>query len=428
MNIDNTKYSHSFLQTQQTLYFECVEGLPHLEEHAILTPGLAVRISFEKSTRLEVVMRRYLEVCNESSPSAQKIEWSELEFRHVEVLRYDLTAETAALMKNDRVYVHRNQADERAMKLLQRAQQKALDVEFKRVMLNDLLRSTTGNVILQSKNTFNQARCHDFMLRKRCSWLYEKIQEQRGQKMSSSTTSSMKDDEDDGEDDVVPMNPQGEPPEAAVAVAAAQKIEDDNDDKLIVYLDFSLAAIILVLEYIYTDQVSSLEDSTLDVTLEAAIMAREAGLESLMEQMEEASANLVKSHSDVAVVLRMQKDHSRLLPKSEIIRKRIVEVILQSRAVPKTLVPDMVSPLLRGTVEVLLDRGVMSKNPDVEWYNPTARRRSVKRSSMDHDDRTARREERRRRRLERGQKPRTSRRLKVKAVVKGRALPLDLQK
>jgi len=97
---------------------ECVEKFGY-EDHPIYQPGVTVSIGLDKTTRLSAVFNRYVQFSNESfgdNNSKPLIEASDLEFIHCSVLQPSDTAETAALMKNDRIKVHRVREKERRAK------------------------------------------------------------------------------------------------------------------------------------------------------------------------------------------------------------------------------------------------------------------------------------------------------------------------
>lgn len=177
----------------QMLFLECMETLPDIcPNHTILRPGITVSIGLDKTTKLSAVFQRYCDYLNEQYPITT-IQVSDLDFVHCTVLNGNDTAETSALMKNDRIQVRKNAKDERDAEAEQHRLQREADREYFRDMrqLLDTIGSKTCDVLLDCRGKLvdekglNQevlrtdVRGHSVLLSKRCKWLGDIIQNAR---------------------------------------------------------------------------------------------------------------------------------------------------------------------------------------------------------------------------------------------------------
>jgi len=172
------------------LYIYCQEPIDVAPDHPILRPGVTVSIGLDKSTKLKAVFKQYVDFCNGKSktePSdCAKITVQDLEFAFCQLLNENDTAETSALMKNDRIRVRKVRKSERMIEAeRKRAQRDADRVYFQQMrhLLPESCPTRLADVILDcqgklvDKNGRNQrvlsttVRAHSSMIRKRCPWL-----------------------------------------------------------------------------------------------------------------------------------------------------------------------------------------------------------------------------------------------------------------
>jgi hypothetical protein len=197
-----------------------------------------------KTCKLLAVFNRYVEFCNEHSSGSDqqqhhKIDLSELEFVHCEVLNGNDTAENAALMKNDRISVRREQSDERKEEetrlRLQRESDKAYFTQILQFLpqFADVVLDCRGelpyvegcNIPMPSK----LVRCHSFMIHRRCPWLSRMIDEARMDgRRSVISLPETKDSEEDQDFELLQFKVQPPPPAVGEDATAAQ-IEDDEN-------------------------------------------------------------------------------------------------------------------------------------------------------------------------------------------------------
>jgi hypothetical protein len=165
--------------------------------HPIIRPGVTVSIGLDKTTKLKAVFKQYVNFCNSSSEvveSGQKMDAKDLEFSFCQLLNENDTAETSALMKNDRIRVRKVRTTERTVESERKRTQRDADrVYFQQMrhLLPDSGRSRVADVIfdcqgkLVDKHGRNQrvlsttVRAHSSMISKRCTWLKEIIQQAR---------------------------------------------------------------------------------------------------------------------------------------------------------------------------------------------------------------------------------------------------------
>jgi hypothetical protein len=205
-----------------------------------------VQIGMDKTIKLSEVFRRYADFCNEQYPS-QKVEVSELEFFHAQLLAGHDTAEVAALMKNDRISVRREQskdrADEEAWNRLQRDSDQQFFHQLRNMLPNaqETTPSTVAydlaDIVLDCRrvlypNSNKTIKCHSVMICRRCPWLGRMIltarQELAGRIVDTGTFDEAKDMEMDDERDFELM--QHLKVEPRVQPSAAAQIENDDED------------------------------------------------------------------------------------------------------------------------------------------------------------------------------------------------------
>lgn len=153
---------------------------------------MVVTIGLDKSTKLSAVFQRYVDFCNEAVTSREeKISLSDLEFYHCQLLNGTDTAETSALMKNDRIKVRKDRTAEREAEQERKRLQREADRNFFqqiRHLMPDIGGSKTADIILDCKGKLSDesgrnqqvlsstVKAHSVILKKRCPWLKGKIQ------------------------------------------------------------------------------------------------------------------------------------------------------------------------------------------------------------------------------------------------------------
>jgi hypothetical protein len=183
----------------QILFIVCAESMDDIApKHPILKEGVVVSIGLDKSTKLSAVFRRYTEFCNEHSSMKCKLEDSELEFFHCHLLNGNDTAESSALMKNDRIKVRKEQSKERQAQIEHKRMQRESDKEYFRQLQHlmpnfsaigecDVVFDCQGNVAddnFWAHNT-KEVHGHAAILSKRCKWLAERVQAARLERRKS---------------------------------------------------------------------------------------------------------------------------------------------------------------------------------------------------------------------------------------------------
>lgn len=177
------------------LCFEVSEEIDSFKNHPILTVGTKVMIGLDKTTKLIHVFTRFVDFCNENANKVLfnidvPLRLTDIEFIHCVVLSEHETAESSALMKNDRVKVQTIRKDTRADLAETKRTQKESDRVYFEHMRNlmpdfptmaDIVLDCRGKTI--SSDGLNQevlrtsVRAHSAILRKRCKWLDRIIQE-----------------------------------------------------------------------------------------------------------------------------------------------------------------------------------------------------------------------------------------------------------
>jgi hypothetical protein len=208
---------HIYHTLRQTLFLTCDDKMNVALNHPVLRPGTTVQIGLDKNTKLSAVFERYVFFCNQhaaglslshdtdtdSYPAKdrKKISTDDLEFVHCQLLKGNDTTEAAALMKNDRITVRKEQSSDRDLDQEHQRQQREADKEYFQ-QLRQLVPGAGGgggggtlphkwcDVVLDCRGSSVGAaaaaddvgrmvqqvlsttvRCHSVVLRKRCPWL-----------------------------------------------------------------------------------------------------------------------------------------------------------------------------------------------------------------------------------------------------------------
>ena len=238
--------------------------------HPIIRPGVTVSIGLDKTTKLKAVFKQYVNFCNSSSEvveSGQKMDAKDLEFSFCQLLNENDTAETSALMKNDRIRVRKVRTTERTVESERKRTQRDADrVYFQQMrhLLPDSGRSRVADVIfdcqgkLVDKHGRNQrvlsttVRAHSSMISKRCTWLKEIIQQARQKaRREAEEMKAVEEEKEDAKCETPPENSTKCPTEIedddveviegegdggkvkgrdVEAVSGAAKINDSSDD------------------------------------------------------------------------------------------------------------------------------------------------------------------------------------------------------
>mmetsp|Transcript_50215 Transcript_50215/g.60596 ORF Transcript_50215/g.60596 Transcript_50215/m.60596 type:complete len:490 (-) Transcript_50215:57-1526(-) len=170
------------------LLIEVAENLQSLP-HSVAKRGATIAIGLDKTTKLHAVFRRFAEFCTLSSHNKEPIDQCEIEFVHNDILQDKETAESSALMKNDRIRVRKKRAHEREEhNERQRLQRDSDRTYFKhlRCLLPDLTSGGTCDVVLDCRgrlleNGMEQmvlstaVKAHSAIVSRRCPWLGDKI-------------------------------------------------------------------------------------------------------------------------------------------------------------------------------------------------------------------------------------------------------------
>ncbi|KAL7547850.1 hypothetical protein ACHAWF_011119 [Thalassiosira exigua] len=189
------------------LYFESREGLEELcPDNPVLRPRATAFVGLDKNTKLSVVFDRYVKFVNSRAPkgirgkaSSLPVRTSDLEFLHCAVLDANQTVEASAMMKNDRIRVHRDRGRERRERAEVLRQQRESDRKYfrdlRQLLPNPAPEGTRGrgadDVVLDCRGRvvdergFRQdvlattVRANSVLLAKRCKWLGRKVAEAR---------------------------------------------------------------------------------------------------------------------------------------------------------------------------------------------------------------------------------------------------------
>ena len=182
----------------QILYIYCTEPIDVAPDHPILRPGVTVSIGLDKTTKLKAVFKQYVDFCNSKSKTnssdSPHISVYDLEFAFSQLLNENETAETSALMKNDRIRVRKCRESERKIEEDRKKMQRNSDRMYfqeMRHLLPESCPTRVADVLLDCRGKLvdnkgrNQrvlsttVRAHTSMIRKRCPWLIAIIQKAR---------------------------------------------------------------------------------------------------------------------------------------------------------------------------------------------------------------------------------------------------------
>eukprot|EP00551_Chaetoceros_affinis_P005298 CAMPEP_0203683902 /NCGR_PEP_ID=MMETSP0090-20130426/47759_1 /ASSEMBLY_ACC=CAM_ASM_001088 /TAXON_ID=426623 /ORGANISM="Chaetoceros affinis, Strain CCMP159" /LENGTH=743 /DNA_ID=CAMNT_0050553059 /DNA_START=95 /DNA_END=2326 /DNA_ORIENTATION=+ len=169
------------------LYFECDESLsPSLPANSTVSIGL------DKTTKLSAVFERFCHFVSSYKSPGIHIDLNDFEFVHCSILNPSDNVETAALMKDDRIRVQRNQEKERKVEAEWKKEIRHSDRTYfqqMRTLLPDLNPSPLKcDVIfhcegkIKDEQGYKQevlspfVRGHSSMIAKRCTWLAKKIE------------------------------------------------------------------------------------------------------------------------------------------------------------------------------------------------------------------------------------------------------------
>lgn len=258
---DATKAKKHSSECDLLLYVYCLEPLDLAPNHPIIRPGITVSIGLDKTTKLKAVFRQYVDFCNTSSEAVEngtKIDTKNLEFSFCQLLQENDTAETSALMKNDRIRVRKVRTAERSTESERKRVQRDSDRGYfqqMRQLLRDSGKSRVADVVfdcqgkLVDKNGRNQrvlsttVRAHSSMISKRCDWLMDMIlqekqklrREAEEQKKSEcetpvKSTTRATEIEDDGEIDGNDETVNGHSRTEVSGAAKIDMVNDSSDD------------------------------------------------------------------------------------------------------------------------------------------------------------------------------------------------------
>ncbi|KAG7367220.1 hypothetical protein IV203_029891 [Nitzschia inconspicua] len=216
------------------LFLYCKEPLDFAPDHPIIRPGITVSIGLEKSTKLSAVFRRYVEFCNETSSGedGDLVELKDLEFLHCQLLNPHDTAETSALMKNDRILVRKEQREEREAEAERKRTQREADrvyfQQMRQLMLGggtkeaDVILDCRGKLV--DKHGRNQrvlsttVRANSALISRRCPWLGNMIRQAR-EKARQKTLEEQQEEKDRNNDTPV-----------QVASGATEIVDEEDED------------------------------------------------------------------------------------------------------------------------------------------------------------------------------------------------------
>jgi len=192
------KPSRLTLECDLVLYLECEEEIAAAPNHPILKRGVTVFIGMDKNTKLSAVFRRFVEFCNDRQKRRDHIEVSDLEFIHCQLLNGSDTAETSALMKNDRIKVRANRAGEREIEAERKRHQRAADAHFFEQLRHlmphltkyvDVVLDCQGKLVDENGRgqevLWTQVKAHSAVIKKRCPWLHDIIQKARNDALAT---------------------------------------------------------------------------------------------------------------------------------------------------------------------------------------------------------------------------------------------------
>jgi hypothetical protein len=218
--------------------------------HPVLKLGVTVQIGLDKACKLSAVFNRYVEFCNEQQPETN-VEVADLEFVHAQVLVGHDTAETAALMKNDRISVRREQSNERREDEARNRVQRDSDKEYFQ-QLRQLLPTETSSgrtsvnatqryadAVLDCRGILPETRplveattikCHSALIHKCCPWLGRKIAAARLESARQSVITVQDETKPESEDEDFELMQQIKVQQPDEQESFAAQIENDDDD------------------------------------------------------------------------------------------------------------------------------------------------------------------------------------------------------
>lgn len=264
---DSSKAKKHSSECDLLLYVYCQESIDVAPDHPIMRPGVTISIGLDKTTKLKAVFKQYVDFCNSSSEveSGPKIDVQDVEFSFCQLLNENDTAETSALMKNDRIRVRKVRTSERVVEAERKRTQRDADRIYFHQMRHLLPESCPARVAditldCQGKLVDNHGRnqrvlsttvrAHSSMISKRCPWLMEIIlqarqkarrlaaEEEKAEKCKTPdqsptlATEIENDDEADGnsEDDGDDVKEIGRGEEAMYRDAQIDTVDDSSDD------------------------------------------------------------------------------------------------------------------------------------------------------------------------------------------------------
>lgn len=192
---------------------------------------------------------------------------SDLEFVHATILNGEDNAEGAALMKNDRIRVRREQEDDRCLSAKTARETR----ESERTYFAQLNRmkhtadfEATGDIVLSCQGPNGLVSCNSFMIRIRCPWLWELVEDAQKQQSGRQSVITLP---TTTEEDILDAQPYR--PDKVEESSFAAHIETDDDEdmdepnesrptRLWVPVPYSARVVRILLEYIYTNRVVSL--------------------------------------------------------------------------------------------------------------------------------------------------------------------------
>lgn len=238
----------------QTLFFTGTD--PFFPNHPVLKLGVTVQIGLDKSCKLSTVFERYVEFCNEQQQQQgdsdqNMVVVKDLEFLHTQVLSGHDTVEAAALMKNDRISVRREQSHVRLEEEAANKLQRDLDCEFfqqlRQMLPNQNLKVSVdewADTVLDCRGSLMNIRsneclrlettikCHSVLIYKRCPWLRRMIDASRQENARRSVVTVPEATKQEFEDEDFELMQQIKVEPVRDDESAVAQIENDDDDQV----------------------------------------------------------------------------------------------------------------------------------------------------------------------------------------------------